>query len=81
MIVVSACLPSDALLQYLPSYLGFSYLGPGVSLHGCSSKSQLLLLTLDEVAPPELKRPKVRVVTESTRMRRCRSSREELPHV
>ena len=21
------CLPSDALLQYLPSYLGFSYLG------------------------------------------------------
>ena len=42
------CLPSDALLQHLPSYLGFSYLGLGVSLHGCSSKAQLLLLTLDE---------------------------------
>ena len=42
------CLPSDALLQQLPSYLGFSYLGRGVSLHGCSSKAQLLLLTLDE---------------------------------
>ena len=41
------CLPSDALLQHLPSYLGFSYLGHGVSLHGCSSKAQPLLLTLD----------------------------------
>ena len=39
---------SDAFLQYLLSYLGFSYLGCGVSLHGCSSKAQLLLLTLDE---------------------------------
>ena len=28
--------------------LGFSYLGRGVSLQGCSSKVQLLLLTLDE---------------------------------
>ena len=46
--MVSVCLPSDALLQHLPSYLGFSYLGLGVSLHGCSSKAQLLLLTLDE---------------------------------
>ena len=42
------CLPSDDLLQHLPSYLGFSYLGHGVSLHGCSGKAQLLLLTLDE---------------------------------
>ena len=42
------CLPSDALLQHLPSYLGFSYLGCGVSLQGCSSKVQPLLLTLDE---------------------------------
>ena len=42
------CLPSDALLQHQPSYLGFSYLGRGVSLHGCSSKAQPLLLTLDE---------------------------------
>ena len=46
--MVSVCLPSDALLQHLPSSLGFSYLGRGVSLHGCSSKAQPLLLTLDE---------------------------------
>ena len=55
------CLPSDALLQHLPSYLGFSYLGHGVSFHGCSSKAQPLLLTLDEgylltAAPPDLQR-------------------------
>ena len=42
------CLPSDVLLQHLPSYLALSYLGHGVSLHGCSSKAQPLLLTLDE---------------------------------
>ena len=41
-------MPSDALLQHLPSYLGFSYLGYGVSLHGCSSRVQPVLLTLDE---------------------------------
>ena len=46
--MVSVCVPSDALLQRLPYYLGFSYLGRGVSLHGCASKAQLLLLTLDE---------------------------------
>ena len=46
--MVSVCLPSDALLQHLPSYLGFSYLGREVSLHGCSNKAQLLLLTLEE---------------------------------
>ena len=44
----SVYLPSDALLKHLPSYLGFSYLGRGVSLHSCSSKAQPLLLTLDE---------------------------------
>ena len=44
MIVVSVYLPSDALSQNLPSYLGFCYLGRGVSLHGCSSKVQPLLL-------------------------------------
>ena len=57
--MVSVCLPSDALSQHLPSYLGFSYLGRGVSLHGCSSKAQPLLLTLDEgylltATPPDL---------------------------
>ena len=46
--MVSVCLPSDALLQHLPSYFGFSYLGRGVSLHGCSSKAQPLFLTLDK---------------------------------
>ena len=59
MIRVSVCLPSDALLQHLPSYLGFSYLGRGVCLYGCSSKVQPLLLTLDKgyvlmAAPPDL---------------------------
>ena len=59
--MVSVCLPSDVLLQHLLSYLGFSYLGRGVSLHGCSSKAQPLLLTLDEgylltAALPDLQR-------------------------
>ena len=59
--MVSMCLPSDPLPQHLPSYLGFSYVGRGVSLHGCSSKVQLILLTLDEgylltAAPPDLER-------------------------
>ena len=45
--MVSVCLPSNTLLQHLPSYLGFSYLGHGVSLHGCSSKAQPVL-TLDK---------------------------------
>ena len=46
--MVLVCLPSDALLQHLPSYLGFSYLGLGVSLHSCSSKVQPLILALDK---------------------------------
>ena len=59
--MVSAYLPCDALLQHLPSYLGFSYLGCGVFLYGCSSKVQPLLLTLDEgylltTAPSDLER-------------------------
>ena len=59
--MVSVCLPSDSLLQHLPSYLGFSYLGRGVFLHGCSSKAQPLLLTLDKgylltAALPDLQR-------------------------
>ena len=59
--MVSVCLPSDVLSQHLPSYLGFSYLGRGVSLHGCSRKAQPLLLTLDEgylltAALPDLQR-------------------------
>ena len=59
--MVSVCLLSDTLLQHLLSYFSFSYLVCGVSLHGFSSKAQLLLLTLDEgylltAAPPDLER-------------------------
>ena len=43
------------------TYVGFSHLGHELSLHGCSSKAQPLLLTLDEgyllmAAPPDLER-------------------------
>ena len=59
--MVLVCLPSDALSQHLLSSLGFSDLGRGVSLHGCSSKVQLLLLTLDKgylltAVPPDFER-------------------------
>ena len=59
--MVSVCLLFDAFFQYLLSYLGFSYLGCGISPHGCSSKAQPLLLTLDEgylftAAPLDLER-------------------------
>ena len=59
--MVSVCLPSDAFSQHFPSYLGLFYLGRGVSLHGSSSKAQLLLLILDEgylltANPPDLER-------------------------
>ena len=54
--MVSVCLPSDALSQHVPFYLGFSYVRHEVSLHGCSSKAQLLLLTFDEVSLPDLER-------------------------
>ena len=59
--MVSVCLPSDAFSQHLPSSLGFSYVGRGVSLHGCTSKAQPLLLILDEgylltATPPDLER-------------------------
>ena len=59
--MVSVCVPSDAFSQHLPSYLGFSYLGRGVSIHSCPGKVQPLFLTLDEgyifrAAPPDLER-------------------------
>ena len=59
--MVSVCLPPDALWQHLPYYLGFSYPGPGIYLHGCSSKVQPLLLTLEErylltATPPDFER-------------------------
>ena len=53
--MVSVCLLSDALLQHLPPYLGFSYLGHGYLF----TEAQPLLLTLDEgylltATPPDL---------------------------
>ena len=64
--MVSVCLPSDALSQHLPSYLGFSYLGRGISFYGCFSKAQPLLVTLAEgyllmAAPPDLEREVARL--------------------
>ena len=92
--MVSVCLPSDALSQHLPSYLGFSYLGRGVSLLGCFSKVQPLLLTLDEgyvlaAAPPDLERgvaplgPPVPVQPPllGRGVVLCWSSREDISHV
>ena len=46
--MVSVCLPSDALLQHLLTYMGFFYLGYEVSPQSCSGKLQPLLLTLDK---------------------------------
>ena len=89
--MVSACLPSDALLQHLLSYLGFSYLGRGVSLQGCSSKAQPLLLTLDEwyllrAAPSDLERGvsplmSQRVAMNSMIRQNNRILKEELPRM
>ena len=61
MILVSVYLSSDAVLQHLQSYMGFSFLGHGVSLQGCYSKVQPLFLTVDEgslltATPPDLDR-------------------------
>ena len=60
-IMISVCLPTDALWQHIPAYLGFSYVGHQLSFHGCFSKAQLLLFTLDEeylltAPPPDLER-------------------------
>ena len=92
--MVSVCLPSDALLQHLLSYLGFSYLGHGVSLHGCSSKAQPLLLTLDEgylltAAPPDVARGVAPLGPPALAqppllghgVALCWSSRKDIPHV
>ena len=89
--MVSLCLPSDVLLQHLLSYLGFSYLGRGVSLQGCSSKAQPLLLTLDEwyllrAAPSDLERGvsplmSQRVAMNSMIRQNNRILKEELPRM
>ena len=50
--MVSVSLPSDALSQHLPSHLGFSYFGRGVSLPGWSlpwTRLPLLTLTVEQL--------------------------------
>ena len=54
--MVSACLPSDALSQYLLSFCGFSFLGHGVSPPGPSSRPwmwSVSSLNLNAVQPIE----------------------------
>ena len=46
--MVSVCLPSDALLQHLPSFLGSLTLGVGYLFMAAPAKAQPLLLTLDD---------------------------------
>ena len=59
--MVSVCLPSDALLQHSPPYLGFSYLGVGYLFMAAPAKDSHCSLTLDEgylltAALPDLQR-------------------------
>ena len=76
MVCVSAL---GCLSQHLPSYLGFSYLELGVSLHCCSSKAQLLLLILDEgylirATPPDIERLQQTVQKHASSHAPCRSA-------
>ena len=57
--MVSVCLPSDALLQHLPSYLGFSYLRSGGISSWLLQQSTAAAPYLDEgylltATPPDL---------------------------
>ena len=70
--MVSVCLPSDALLQHLPSYLVFSYLGCGVSLHGCAGAGG------PRGAVPRSRSGRVAVRRYPSS--KVRSSCEEIPH-
>ena len=51
MIVVSVCLCSDALSELLPSYLGFCYVGHGVSLTAPRAKQHSAPYFRCEVSP------------------------------
>ena len=54
--MVSVCLPSvPSSNTYRLTWVSLNF-RRGVSLHGCSSKAQPVLLTLDKVASPELER-------------------------
>ena len=56
--MVSVCLPSDALLQHLPSYLGFSYLGVGYLFTAAPAKHSCYSLrwTRGISLPPDVQR-------------------------
>ena len=81
MIVVSVCLPSDPLSQCLPSYWGFSYLGCGVSLHGCSISIGAQYATgyqwrknskkNERMEPKQKQHPVVNGTGDGSRVRRC----------
>ena len=63
--MVSLCLPSDALLQHLLSYLGFLSLGRGVSLYGGSSKARdIVQETGIKIIPMEKKCKKAKWLSE-----------------
>ena len=47
--MVSTCQPSDALSQHLSSYLGFSYLGHGVSDLGDIKAATIIQITEETV--------------------------------
>ena len=91
--MVSVCLPSEALLQHLPPYLGFSYFGqaaaagalsaaershPTPKVRGRSQEDPMLKGRWPRGVTP---RPRSEAAAESTRLRWHRNGREELPHV
>ena len=53
--MVSVCLASDALLQHLPSYLGFSYLGRGVDLHDPDNHDSVIIHLEPDILECEVK--------------------------
>ena len=50
--MVSVCLPSDALLQHLPSYLSFSYLGRGLFTAAPAKHSHCSLPWMRDISSP-----------------------------
>ena len=87
------CLPSDALLQHLPSYLGFSYLGQAAATGALSAAvrsypmSEVRGGSREDPVPEGWRprgvtpRPRSGAVAESARLRWRRNGREEGPHV
>ena len=87
--MVSVCLSSDALFQHLPSYLCFSYLGRGVSLHTVVSRQiPLHGVSHRSVAKRSYPSPKVKgggqedlPYVQGAAAARVQESREELLHL